>query len=169
VGRVAAFLALLFLASGEPARSQGTMAVDATVRPVTVAELQEIIRRDSGKVVLVNVWATWCKWCKEEMPGILELQRTLGPKGLAVILVSADDIDALENEVVPAARSMGIAFPSYIIRDSTEEAFIVGMSPAWNGALPTTFLYDRSGARVEMLIGERTPKELQRRVLPYLH
>jgi thiol-disulfide isomerase/thioredoxin len=155
-----ALIALLWAST--PAHPQGT------IRPVTVAQMHEIVRQDSGKVVLLNVWATWCKWCKEEMPGILALRRTLGPKGLAVILLSADDIDDLQSDVIPAGRSLGITFPSYIMRDSTEEAFITGMNPAWNGALPTTFLYDRSGALVEMFVGERTEKELERKLIPLL-
>jgi thiol-disulfide isomerase/thioredoxin len=165
MGRRVALLALLWAAAASAAHPQALSGVDTLIRPVSVARLHEIIREDSGRVVLLNVWATWCKWCKEEMPGILTLRRTLGPKGLSVILVSADDIDDLRGEVLPAARSLGITFPSYIMHDSTDEAFISGMSPTWNGALPTTFLFDRSGAMTEMLVGERTMKDLERRAL----
>jgi cytochrome c biogenesis protein CcmG, thiol:disulfide interchange protein DsbE len=44
-----------------------------------------------GKVVLLNVWATWCGPCRTEMPSIEALHQALGPKGLHVVAVSIDD------------------------------------------------------------------------------
>ncbi len=44
-----------------------------------------------GKVVLLNVWATWCVPCRTEMPSIQALHEAMGPKGLHVVGVSIDD------------------------------------------------------------------------------
>ena len=44
-----------------------------------------------GQVVLLNLWATWCDPCKQEMPGIQALYDSLGPQGLRVVAVSVDD------------------------------------------------------------------------------
>lgn len=140
----------------------------ATVVPVTVIELKEIIKKDSGDVVLVNVWATWCKWCKEEMPGILGLKKKFEEKGFRLILVSVDDIDVLESDVKPAIMKMGIHFQSYIIHEPTDEAFISGMNPDWSGALPTSFIYNRSGKLSETMVGEKTAKEFEKVLQEYL-
>ena len=43
-----------------------------------------------GKVVLLNVWATWCGPCRTEMPSIEALHKSMGPKGLHVVAVSID-------------------------------------------------------------------------------
>src|SRR3990170_2290559 len=48
----------------------------------------------SGEVVLLNVWATWCGPCEQEMPSMERLHRELGPEGLKVVAVSIDDSDA---------------------------------------------------------------------------
>ncbi len=130
------------------------------VDPITVVKLHEVIESERGNVVLVNVWATWCKWCKEEMPGILKLQKN--SPGLKLILVSADEPDSLDSYVKPELRKLGVTFPSYIMADSTDAAFIAGMSPSWNGALPTSFLYDREGTLAKMLVGERTLKDFEK-------
>ncbi|MEP7001100.1 MAG: TlpA disulfide reductase family protein [bacterium] len=44
-----------------------------------------------GKVVLLNVWATWCEPCRDEMPSIEKLYREFGPRGLEIVAVSVDD------------------------------------------------------------------------------
>ena len=61
-----------------------------------------------GRVVLVNFWATWCPPCVEEMPSLERLHRALGPEGLVVVSVSADD-DAETLKRFVAAH--GITFP----------------------------------------------------------
>ena len=44
-----------------------------------------------GRVVLVNVWATWCAPCREEIPSLQALYRDFAPKGFEVVAVSVDD------------------------------------------------------------------------------
>src|SRR3989338_2772175 len=48
----------------------------------------------SGEVVLLNVWATWCGPCEQEMPSMERLHQELGAAGLKVVAVSIDEGDA---------------------------------------------------------------------------
>src|SRR5437879_9940611 len=102
------------------------------------------------------------------MPGILGLDKKFKPHGFKLILVSADEADTLEGGVKPALKRLGVDFPTYIIGDSTEEAFIAEINPDWSGAIPTSFVFDRRGTLGEMLVGERTQKEFEAALLKYL-
>lgn len=128
----------------------------AAVTPVTARGLQAVIAQQRGKVVLVNAWASWCAPCKEEIPALLKLKRKYEQKGLVVLLISADDPDDLESEVKPFLHKMEIDFQTFIGNDSSEEAFMRGMSDRWSGALPATFLYDTKGNLAELMIGGKT-------------
>jgi cytochrome c biogenesis protein CcmG, thiol:disulfide interchange protein DsbE len=62
-----------------------------------------------GRVVLVNVWATWCVPCRAEMPSIQKLYDTFHPQGLEVLAVSVDE-PGNERGVRDFARELGLTF-----------------------------------------------------------
>ena len=62
-----------------------------------------------GKVVLLNVWATWCGPCREEMPSMEKLYREFGPQGLEIVAVSVDD-PGTEKAILQFAKEYNITF-----------------------------------------------------------
>ena len=65
-----------------------------------------------GKVVFVNVWATWCPPCVEEMPTIQQLYERLHSRGLEILAVSLDALGA--QVVVPFMQSHRLSFPTLL-------------------------------------------------------
>jgi peroxiredoxin len=69
------------------------LVVGGRVPDYAAADLDgnEVRLRDlRGQVVLLNIWATWCYPCRREMPGLEELHRELGGRGLTVVAASID-------------------------------------------------------------------------------
>ena len=98
-----------------------------------------------GRIVLVNIWATWCPPCVEEMPSLERLHRTLAGEGLVVLGVSVDDDGAALQSFV---RRAGVTFP--ILRDPGRR----GPSAAWRTTgYPETFIVDGSGRIVRKIVG----------------
>ncbi|CAN5759479.1 hypothetical protein BH11GEM1_BH11GEM1_36570 [soil metagenome] len=62
-----------------------------------------------GKVVLLNVWATWCGPCREEMPSMEKLHREFGPQGLKIVAVSVDD-PGKEKAILEFAKEFDLTF-----------------------------------------------------------
>ncbi|HFE45294.1 MAG TPA: TlpA family protein disulfide reductase [Nannocystis exedens] len=110
-----------------------------------------------GDVVLLNVWASWCEPCKEELPELAKLQRERGPEGLQVIGVS---IDALRTQHTVRQLAQEFKVPYPIIFDP-QSTIVPAMKIV---GYPTTFIIGRDGAirwRRDGLI-ERDDPELAR-------
>src|SRR5450432_3031460 len=104
---------------------------DLQGREVTSADLR-------GKVVLIDFWATWCKPCKQEMPGYQKLVDVYGSRGFVVIGFKFDDMMDTEDPLL-FAKKIGVRYPLAVAPDHLRQKFggIEG--------LPTTLLYDRQG------------------------
>ena len=140
---------------GEPAGTHPPSTSSVSPAPLVTASpaaLLAAIRAPGAAAVLVNVWATWCVPCREEMPDLLRLRRAYAERGLRVILVCGD-FDSERAQAEAFLRELGVDFPTYFkVGDDTQ--FIDALDPAWTGALPATFIYDAKGERRYSLFGK---------------
>jgi thiol-disulfide isomerase/thioredoxin len=100
----------------------------------------------AGKLVLVNLWATWCAPCRSEMPSLERLQARLGDK-IAILAIS-EDIGG-EKAVAPFIARLGLKTVKTFLdpRSEVAQAFKVD-------GLPTSFLIDRKGRVLGRVEGE---------------
>ena len=115
------------------------VTLDGTKRHKSLADY-------SGKVVLLNVWATWCEPCRVEMPSIEKLHHEFGSRGLAVVAISVDDPGA-EQRILDYAKELKLSFE--ILHDpqqvTTRNYQITGY--------PETFIIARDGTIRRKMIG----------------
>jgi peroxiredoxin len=115
-----------------------------------------------GKVVLLNIWATWCAPCRTEMPSIQRLRDNFPAESVAVVAVSIDEGGV---EVVRAFRDeLGLTFD--ILHDRTRSIERIYQTYG----VPETFVIDQDGVIVKKLIGDHdwaspTNQDLIRRLL----
>jgi cytochrome c biogenesis protein CcmG, thiol:disulfide interchange protein DsbE len=96
-----------------------------------------------GKVVVINIWATWCGPCKAEMPMMDSYQRRNKARGLEIFGVMTAD-----SYTGPALKNLAKAM-SYPIAVKLK-----GRYPILGGAVPTSFTYQEFRAIVEPLLAE---------------
>jgi cytochrome c biogenesis protein CcmG/thiol:disulfide interchange protein DsbE len=98
-----------------------------------------------GKVVFLNVWATWCAPCRMEMPSMERLYRRFQGSDFVMLAVSEDEDGAAA--VRPFVDDLGLTFPILIDRDGTipQRYGVTGY--------PETFVIDRQGRVAQHLIG----------------
>lgn len=100
---------------------------------------------DRGKVVLVNIWATWCAPCQEEMPSIQALHDSLGPDGLKILAVSVDK--AGDKTVRDWVAERHLTFD--ILHDPSGKIAQVYQTTGY----PESFIIDRHGVIVKKVWG----------------
>lgn len=104
----------------------------------------------AGKVTLLNVWATWCAPCRQEMPALDRLQAALGGDAFSVVPVSIDT--GAPERPAEFLRSVGVqSLPLYTDRSTAIFSELKSRSLALG--LPVTILLDRNGCRLGHMNG----------------
>ncbi|MFN2476021.1 MAG: TlpA family protein disulfide reductase [Chthoniobacterales bacterium] len=113
-----------------------------------------------GKVVILNFWATWCVPCREEIPGLVELQKQYGEQGLAIVGVSVD-----QGKPESVTRFVERFKMNYLVAIADEK--IVNDFGSVD-AIPTTFIIDKQGRIVSRHTGFAEKDVFEREIKPLL-
>jgi peroxiredoxin len=109
-----------------------------TGRPVNIDDYR-------GKVVLLNIWATWCPPCKVEMPSMENLSHKLAGTDFRLVAVSVDEDDS--SVVNKFVKDMGLTFEILHNRDGSIRRIYQ------TTGVPESFVIDRDGVIVKKVIG----------------
>ena len=115
--------------------------VDGKGRKLTAAHFK-------GKVVVMNLWATWCAPCKNEMPTLAKLQQVYAGKPVAVVAVSID-----KPEAVAQAKAFIAGLAPLAFYNDPEAKFPWELKPAAAG-MPTTLILGKDGLERGRIAGE---------------
>lgn len=117
-GAVLAVVAVLALALFAATHFLGDelfpVAVGMEAPPITAASIDAVPHAKTladykGKVVILNIWATWCTPCRTEMPSMEALYREFAPLGLEIVAVSVDD-PGTEPAIRQFVKEFGLTF-----------------------------------------------------------
>ncbi|MBC5773082.1 TlpA family protein disulfide reductase [Pontibacter sp. KCTC 32443] len=89
-----------------------------------------------GKVVFMNIWATWCPPCVAEMPNIQSLYEKVGSDKIAFVMLSVDE--AVMEKVKKFINKKGYTFPVYMPASQFPKEF-------YSNSIPTTFIISPEG------------------------
>jgi cytochrome c biogenesis protein CcmG, thiol:disulfide interchange protein DsbE len=137
---VAAVLGMLAMRSRTPALAADFAVPDLGGQAVRLSAFR-------GKVVLLNLWTTWCPPCREEMPSMEKLWLQLKDRGFVLLAVSQDE--GGKALVEPFVQQLKLTFPVLV----DPEHQVGDRYQVWG--YPESFLIDREGRVVERIIGPR--------------
>jgi cytochrome c biogenesis protein CcmG/thiol:disulfide interchange protein DsbE len=127
-----------------PALQSGAMAPDFTLN--TSQGESYHLSELRGQAVLVNLWATWCPPCRQEMPAIQSVYREYREQGFIVLAINITIQDNPLN-IMPFMEQYGLTFP--VLLDETGEVSArYGLR-----SLPTSYFINRDGTIHEVVIG----------------
>ncbi len=98
-----------------------------------------------GKKVLVNLWASWCAPCREEMPSLDALYKTMDPGKATIVLLN---VDKDRQKGVDFTLKNNILSPVYFTDQALPPVFEVS-------GIPTTFIFNENGELVDRIEGAR--------------
>ncbi len=131
--------------SGTPPLKKGVPAPDFTLpdldgKMVSLSEYK-------GKVVLLNIWATWCPPCVEEMPSMEKLHQELKNENFKILAVSIDSTGT--QDVAPFMEKHKLSFQTLTDTKGTIKSLYQ------TTGVPESLIIDKNGRIVEKIIGPR--------------
>lgn len=152
VAAVAAGIGLYFALPQQEVTPGGVNQAGTKPKPLPELQFQDGTGRARsladfrGKVVLLNIWATWCTPCREEMPALDRLQTRLGGTEFEVVALSIDQQGA--QAVRKFYDEVGVKALALYIDPSAQAGFKLATI-----GLPTTIIVDRAGREVGRRVG----------------
>jgi thiol-disulfide isomerase/thioredoxin len=127
--------------TAEAAPAPATTFYDAVGAPRRLSDFR-------GKVVVMNIWATWCAPCVVEMPTLAKLAKAYEGKPVEVVAISIDGEDARDKARAFIAQHGPLAF-----YNDPKRKLPFSLSPpaVW---FPTTVIYGKDGAEIGRLSGD---------------
>jgi len=118
-----------------------------------------------GKVVLLNIWATWCQPCREEIPDLIKLQERFASREFTIVgfAIEGGDPGAVRNFVQNERFQVGTSsrlmnYPILIGSEGAAREF------GFEGELPVSFLVTREGKEVKIIRGNVASEEVSKAI-----
>jgi peroxiredoxin len=139
-----------------------------TLAPANVGVLKELRANKSGKVRLVNFWATWCGPCVSEFDDVVETNLRFRHRDFELVTVAAQFPDE-KDKVLAFLQKHHASTRNYLFDDTDKYKLIEAFDPEWNGGLPHTVLLGPKGEILHRQTGEIDFLEFRRKIVPALN
>ena len=146
---LALVMALAGCNSEESSKSSSTAKL--AVQPVAVNSIAQSLEQMKGKVVVLDLWATWCGPCRMEIPSFIKLQEKYRAQGLEIVGVALDPITGRGTTAETVRKFVQENNINYTIWVVNNQAAMMKY-PAGQG-IPTTYVIDRNGRTVKQYVG----------------
>jgi peroxiredoxin len=131
------------------------------------AAVARLAKNDTKKLLLVNVWATWCGPCIAEMPEFVTMNRMYRGRPFQLMTVSLDD-PGKKDEVLEVLREKHVSATNYISDVKDRDKLADLLDKQWEGPLPHTLLIAPGGRVIYRKSGPIEPLEVKRAVVRHL-
>ncbi|OJW35326.1 MAG: hypothetical protein BGO54_03330 [Sphingobacteriales bacterium 46-32] len=118
-----------------------------SVRKVKITELETVIKQ-SQRPLVINFWATYCKPCLEEMPGLVKAAEQYSKDSVQLILVSLDLEEDYPDKVNSFVKRFKVKGMLYWLDEYDADYFCPRVDSSWSGAIPASlFVNNKTGYR----------------------
>ncbi|MCE7055037.1 redoxin domain-containing protein [Algoriphagus sp. AGSA1] len=137
---------------------------EVNIEKLSPSGLAELLKNDSGQLLLVNFWATWCGPCIIEYPEFVTIQRMYGQRDFQFASVSMDS-PAQVDKALKFLKGKSSALPNYIMDTEDKYEVIDVVGNEWDGSLPITLLIEPGGNVAYRVSGTIDAHELKKEIV----
>lgn len=140
-------------------------------RPVNLEELdaagvKELLKNGGDKLRLINVWATWCGPCIQELPEFIKTDRMYRERDFEFITITTDNPDK-KDKALTQLKKLQASNKNYLFNGTDKYQLIEAIDPDWQGALPYTVLVEPGGKIVYRKQGAVNMLELRKAIVEH--
>jgi thiol-disulfide isomerase/thioredoxin len=137
-----------------------------TLEPIDVPGVRHLLTNPTGKLLLINVWATWCGPCTAEFPELVRTDRMYRERDFEFVSISADRMEKRDKALAFLKKSQA-SNKNYIFSGETIYPLIEAVDPDWKGALPYTIIVEPGGETVLRHQGILDPVALRKFIVEH--
>jgi len=143
--------------------------VEWSNEPVTVNMIDEngikdLVKNNSDKLRLINVWATWCGPCVQEFSSFININRMYRSRDFEFISISADETEK-KDKVLQFLKKQQASNTNYLFSIDDKYKLIDAIDPKWKGELPYTILVEPGGKTIYTSNGPIDEAELKKAIV----
>ena len=124
------------------------------------AGIQNLLKNDSKKLRLINVWATWCGPCVKELPDFMTINKMYRRRDFELITISADKLGKADK-ALQILQKIRASNKNYIFNGDDTYKMIDLIDKEWQGALPYTLLVEPNGKVIYQKQGTIDPAKMK--------
>ena len=140
--------------------------------PVELATIDEpgvakLAKNDTEKLLVVNVWATWCGPCVAELPELVTINRMYRKRPFQLVTISVDEPEQKEA-ALKALREHHVAATNYLSTIESKDALAEALDKQWQGPVPFTVVIAPGGKVLYRKSGPLEPLAVKRAIVEHL-
>ncbi len=142
-------------------------AEEVSVEMIDIDGITQLLKNDSDKLRLINVWATWCGPCVSEFPELVKINRMYRHRDFEMVTISTDP-PGKTDKVLKFLKNNYASNKNYHFSSDDKYALIETIDKEWPGALPYTLLVKPGGEIIYKKLGVIDPLEVKKVIVEYV-
>ena len=116
-----------------------------SLETLSVDQMRELLKNDSKKLRVINVWATWCGPCVAEFSELIDTYRMFMVRDFEMFTISTDKPDSKDNVLEFLQKKNAAITGNYIFGSQNKYDLIENLDPEWSGEIPYTVIVEPGG------------------------
>ncbi len=142
-------------------------AEPVSIETIDDAGVAALAKNEGKKLLMVNLWATWCGPCVSELPEFVTMNRMYRKRNFQLVTISLDELDK-KDDALKVLKETHLSATNYILNTKDRDAFAEALDKQWPGPIPYTLLIAPGGKVIYRKTGAVDPLEVKRAIVDHL-